>query len=41
MLNLVKSKGIDSVNVSTGGLVPVVPAAFPGYQILPHPSLKK
>ncbi len=33
MLNLVKSKGIDSVNVSTGGLVPVVPAAFPGYQI--------
>ncbi len=33
MLNLVKDKGIDSVNVSTGGLVPVVPKAYPGYQV--------
>ena len=33
MLNLIKDKGIDSINVSTGGLVPVVPKAFPGYQI--------
>ncbi len=37
MLNLVKEKGIDSVNVSTGGLVPVVPETYPGYQI---PSAK-
>jgi NADPH2 dehydrogenase len=35
MLNLVKDKGIDSVNVSTGGLINVVPKAFPGYQV-PH-----
>ncbi len=35
MLNLIKDKGIDSVNVSTGGVIPVVPKAFPGYQI-PH-----
>lgn len=35
MINLVKNKGIDSVNVSTGGLVNVAPKAFPGYQI-PH-----
>ena len=35
MINLVKEKGIDIVNVSTGGLVPVVPKAFPGYQV-PH-----
>lgn len=33
MLNLVKMKGIDSVNVSTGGLVPVVPKTYPGYQV--------
>lgn len=33
MLNLVKDKGIDSVNVSTGGLVSVAPKAYPGYQV--------
>ncbi len=33
MLNLVKGKGLDSVNVSTGGLVPVVPETYPGYQV--------
>lgn len=33
MLNLIKDKGIDSVNVSTGGLMPVVPKTYPGYQI--------
>lgn len=33
MINLIKNKGIDSVNVSTGGLVPVVPETYPGYQI--------
>jgi NADPH2 dehydrogenase len=37
ILNIVKEigNGIDVVDVSTGGLVPVVPKAFPGYQ-LPH-----
>lgn len=35
MLNIVKHKGIDSVNVSTGGTVNVTPKTFPGYQI-PH-----
>ncbi len=33
MLNLIKHKGIDSVNVSTGGVISVVPDAFPGYQL--------
>lgn len=33
MINLIKEKGIDSVNVSTGGVVNVLPKAFPGYQI--------
>lgn len=40
MINLVKNKGIDSVNVSTGGLMPVVPDVFPGYQI-PHAEIIK
>ncbi|MGI5172374.1 NADPH dehydrogenase NamA [Treponema sp. OMZ 840] len=35
MLNIVKHKGIDSVNVSTGGTVNVAPNAFTNYQI-PH-----
>jgi NADPH2 dehydrogenase len=37
ILNLVKGigSGIDIVDVSTGGLMPVAPKAFPGYQ-LPH-----
>jgi NADPH2 dehydrogenase len=33
MLNLVKDKGIDMVNVSTGGVVPAPPKVFPGYQV--------
>jgi NADPH2 dehydrogenase len=33
MLNLVKHKRIDLINVSTGGLVPVVPKTYPGYQV--------
>lgn len=33
MINLIKNKGLDSVNVSTGGLMPVVPKTYPGYQI--------
>lgn len=35
MLNLVKDLGVDLVNVSTGGVVPVAPKVFPGYQV-PH-----
>lgn len=38
MLNLIKGKGIDMINVSTGGLVPVVPDTYPGYQI-PHAQI--
>lgn len=41
MLNLVKNKGIDSVNVSTGGVVPVVPKAYPGYQIPSAATIKE
>jgi len=41
MLNLVRNKGIDSINVSTGGLVPVVPKAFQGYQIPQAEVIKK
>lgn len=40
MLNLVKGRGVDSVNVSTGGLLPVVPKTFPGYQV-PHAEVIK
>ena len=40
MLNLIKDKGIDSVNVSTGGVVSAVPKAFPGYQV-PHAEIIK
>jgi NADPH2 dehydrogenase len=40
MLNLIKDKVIDSVNVSTGGVIPVMPKAFPGYQ-LPHAEMIK
>lgn len=35
MILCIRDKGIDSVNVSTGGVVNVVPKVFPGYQ-LPH-----
>lgn len=41
MINLVKDKGVDSVNVSTGGLVPVVPDTYPGYQIPHAETIKK
>lgn len=41
MINLVKNKGVDSVNVSTGGLVPVVPDTYPGYQIPHAEAIKK
>lgn len=33
MLNLVKDKGIDLVNVSSGAVTPAAPRAYPGYQI--------
>ena len=40
MINLIRDIGIDSLNVSTGGVIPVAPKAFPGYQI-PHARLLK
>lgn len=41
MINLIKDKGIDSVNVSTGGVLPAMPPkVFPGYQ-LPHAKVIK
>jgi NADPH2 dehydrogenase len=33
LINLVKSEGIDIVNVSTGGVAPATISAFPGYQV--------
>jgi NADPH2 dehydrogenase len=33
LLNLVKHQGIDVVNVSSGAVVPVMPRAYPGYQV--------
>ena len=41
LLNLVKAKGIDSVNVSTGGLVSVEPKAYPGYQVPQAVTIKE
>lgn len=38
MLNMVKDRGIDFVDVSTGGVVSAVPNAVKGYQ-LPHAEL--
>lgn len=40
LINLIKDRGLDSVNVSTGGVVSVMPKAFPGYQV-PHAKLIK
>jgi NADPH2 dehydrogenase len=40
MINMIKDKGIDSINVSTGGVISVVPNVFPGYQI-PHAEIIK
>src|SRR5690606_33957882 len=33
ILNLVKDKGVDLVNVSSGAVVPAMIKAFPGYQV--------
>ncbi|MDF2636266.1 MAG: dehydrogenase [Pelosinus sp.] len=33
MLNLVKHHGIDIINVSSGAVIPVMPRAYPGYQV--------
>jgi len=33
MLNMVKENGIDLVHVSSGAVTPVLPRAYPGYQI--------
>lgn len=35
IISLVRGKGVDLVDVSTGGVIPAVPKAFQGYQI-PH-----
>ena len=40
MINLVKGNGIDLLNVSTGGLLNVMPKTFPGYQV-PHAEIMK
>lgn len=40
MLCIVKDKGIDIIDVSTGGVVPAVPNAVKGYQI-PHAEIIK
>ncbi len=40
MLNMVKDKGIDFVDVSTGGLVSAAPKVFAGYQV-PHAEIVK
>lgn len=41
MINMVKNNGVDSVNVSTGGLVPVVPKVYPGYQLPQAETIKE
>ena len=41
LLNIVKDKGIDFVDVSTGGVVPVVPETYPGYQVSQAETIKK
>ncbi|NLZ48395.1 MAG: NADPH dehydrogenase NamA [Clostridiales bacterium] len=41
ILNLVKDLGVDMVNVSSGGVVNVVPKAFPGYQVEFAEKIKK
>lgn len=33
MLNLIKDKGIDVIDVSSGAVTPTAPKAYPGYQI--------
>lgn len=33
IINFIKAEGVDSVNVSTGGVVSVMPKAYPGYQV--------
>jgi NADPH2 dehydrogenase len=41
MLKLAVAEGIDSVNVSTGGVIPVVPKVAPGYQIPAAETIKE
>ena len=40
MLNLIKDKRFDAINVSTGGLVAVIPETFPGYQLPQAQTIK-
>lgn len=41
IINSVKSYGVDLVDVSTGGVVPVVPKTYPGYQVSHAERIKK
>lgn len=41
MLNMVKSEGIDVVNVSSGAVVPVKMKVYPGYQVRFAETIKK
>jgi NADPH2 dehydrogenase len=41
MLNIVKHVGIDLIDVSGGGLVPIIPDSYPGYQIGFAETVKK
>lgn len=33
IINLIKEEGVDLIDVSSGGVVPVAPAFYPGYQL--------
>lgn len=33
MLNFIKAEGVDMIDVSSGGVIPVMPDVYPGYQI--------
>ncbi|AIF53598.1 NADPH dehydrogenase NamA [Pelosinus sp. UFO1] len=41
MLNLVKQYGIDIINVSSGAVIPVMPRAYPGYQVAMALTIKE
>lgn len=40
VINSVKNYGVDLVDVSTGGVVPVVPKTYPGYQVSHAETIK-
>lgn len=41
LINLVKHHGLDLINVSSGGVIPVTPKTFPGYQLTMAETIKK